>query len=117
MSEETIKMLNIINNKVLKCKQDNNCNDDALFIIPLGCYGDFGYLTDKMLDEILQLCNGVEVSNMSLDKAIKYGKEKRKPYRGGKACSPQCRNHGGCTWCRDGRLYKHKKNKLRYTDE
>lgn len=54
---------------------------------------------------------------MSLDKAIKYGKEKRKPYRGGKACSSQCRNHGGCTWCRDGRLHKHKKNKLRYTDE
>lgn len=117
MSEETIKMLNIINDKVLKCKQDNNCNDNTLFVIPLGCYGDFGYLTDKMLDEILQLCNGAEVSNMSLDKAIKYGKEKRKPYYGCKAVDPHCRNHGNCPWCRDGRLHKHKKNKLRHTDE
>lgn len=54
---------------------------------------------------------------MSLDKAIKYGKEKRKPYRGGKAVSSLCRNHGGCTWCEGGRLHRNKKNKLRYTDE
>ena len=54
---------------------------------------------------------------MSLDKAIKYGKEKRKPYYGNKAVDPHCRNHGNCPWCRDGRLHKHKKNKLRYTDE
>lgn len=54
---------------------------------------------------------------MSLDKAIKYGKEKRKPYRGGKAVSSHCRNHGGCPWCEGGRLYRNKKNKLRYTDE
>ena len=53
---------------------------------------------------------------MSLDKAIKYGKEKRKPYRGGKAVSSQCRNHGGCTWCLGGRLYKHKKNELKGKD-
>ena len=53
---------------------------------------------------------------MSLDKAIKYGKEQRKPYRGGKAVSSQCRNHGGCTWCLGGRLYKHKKNELKGKD-
>ena len=53
---------------------------------------------------------------MSLDKAIKYGKEKRKQYRGGKACDPMCRNHGGCTWCRDGRLHKHKKRELIYKE-
>lgn len=54
---------------------------------------------------------------MSLDKAIKYGKEKRKPYYGGKACSPSCRNHGGCTWCEGGRLYKHKKAEVMYKED
>lgn len=54
---------------------------------------------------------------MSLDKAIKYGKEKRKPYRGGKACDPMCRNHGGCPWCEGGRLHKHKKREIMWKDE
>lgn len=36
---------------------------------------------------------------MSLDKAIKHGKEKRKPYRGSKAVDRTCRNHGSCTFC------------------
>jgi len=31
---------------------------------------------------------------MSLDKAIKYGKEKRKKYYGAKAVDHTCRNHG-----------------------
>lgn len=31
---------------------------------------------------------------MSLEKAIKYGKEKRKPYRGAKAVDGWCKNHG-----------------------
>jgi len=35
---------------------------------------------------------------MSLDKAIKHGKEKRKPYRGAKAVDKSCRNHGDCPW-------------------
>lgn len=34
---------------------------------------------------------------MSLEKAIKHGKEKRKPYRNAKAVSKYCRNHGGCS--------------------
>lgn len=54
---------------------------------------------------------------MSLDKAIKYGKEKRKPYHGGKACDPMCRNHGGCTWCEGGRLHKHKKAEAMYKED
>ena len=33
---------------------------------------------------------------MSMDKAIEYGKEKRKPYRGAKAVDSTCRNHGSC---------------------
>lgn len=47
---------------------------------------------------------------MSLDKAIKHGKEKRKPYRGAKAIDCTCRNHGSCDWCRENRLYKFKKD-------
>lgn len=43
---------------------------------------------------------------MALDKAIKAGKEWRKPYKGGKAIDPTCRNHGGCTWCEENRKYK-----------
>lgn len=46
---------------------------------------------------------------MSLNKAIMYGKEKRKPYRGSKAIDPTCRNHGTCSWCRENRLHKFKK--------
>lgn len=43
---------------------------------------------------------------MALDKAIKYGKEKRKPYRGSKAVFASCRNHGSCPYCRADRLFK-----------
>lgn len=39
-----------------------------------------------------------------LDKAIKHGKEKRKPYRRGKAVCKSCRNHGGCPVCEGNRL-------------
>lgn len=46
---------------------------------------------------------------MSLDKAIKYHKEHRKPYRGGKSVDPSCRNHGGCPWCEGNRTYKNAK--------
>ena len=43
---------------------------------------------------------------MSLNKAIKFGKEKRKPYFGAKAVDCTCRNHGSCSWCRNNRLYQ-----------
>ena len=46
---------------------------------------------------------------MSLDKAIKYGKEHRKPYRGAKAVDSACRNHGSCSYCESNRLHKIKK--------
>lgn len=42
---------------------------------------------------------------MSLDKAIKYCKEKRKPYYGCKSFDPACRNHGGCSYCERGRQH------------
>lgn len=45
---------------------------------------------------------------MSLEKAIKFGKEKRKEYRGSKQFDATCRNHAGCPACEENRLYKFK---------
>lgn len=50
---------------------------------------------------------------MSLDKSINHGKEQRKPYRGSKAIDRTCRNHGGCDWCRENRMYKNDKRELK----
>jgi hypothetical protein len=36
---------------------------------------------------------------MSLDKAVKHGKERRRPYRGSARFDSHCRNHGSCGWC------------------
>ena len=46
---------------------------------------------------------------MTLDKAIEYNKEHRKQYHGAKAIDKTCRNHGSCDWCKENRLYQHKK--------
>ena len=46
---------------------------------------------------------------MSLNKAIKHGKEKRKPYRGDKAVDPTCRNHGSDSYATKGRLHNRTK--------
>lgn len=40
---------------------------------------------------------------MSLDKAIRYGKEHRRVYIKGKAVDVLCRNHNVCSWCRNNR--------------
>lgn len=54
---------------------------------------------------------------MSLDKAIKHGKEKRKEYNGSKAVDPSCRNHGNCVWCKRNRLHKYTKYEVyKYKD-
>lgn len=42
---------------------------------------------------------------MSLDKAIQYGKEHRKPYRGAAVWDSHCRNNNYCSWCRDNRTH------------
>lgn len=51
---------------------------------------------------------------MGLEKAIKSGKEHRKPFKGAKAIDTSCRNNGGktkrrahreCPWCKGNRLY------------
>lgn len=46
---------------------------------------------------------------MALNKAIKSGKEYRKPYYRSKAIDKTCRNHGGCPWCEENRKYKYLK--------
>ena len=44
---------------------------------------------------------------MSLDKAIKHGREHRKPYyKKSKRDDRTCRNHGGCPACRKARKRK-----------
>jgi hypothetical protein len=50
---------------------------------------------------------------MSLDKAIKHGKEKRKKYYGSKDFDCSCRNNKGCPVCRENRLHKHRKQELK----
>lgn len=49
---------------------------------------------------------------MSLDKAIIFGKEHRKPYYGSKAIDPSCRNHGSDTWELENRTHKNDKRLL-----
>lgn len=46
---------------------------------------------------------------MSLNKAIKHGKEHRKKYYGSGRFDKTCRPHGGCPYCERGRLHKHKR--------
>ena len=44
---------------------------------------------------------------MSLDKAIKHGKEHRKSWEGtNKQYDRSCRNHGTCSFCKGNRLFK-----------
>lgn len=54
---------------------------------------------------------------MSLDQAIKHGKEKRKPYYGAKAIDAWCRNHGLCVVCRKNRTHKRRIEELRAKDK
>jgi hypothetical protein len=42
---------------------------------------------------------------MGLEKAIQYGKEHRKPYRGSAVWDSHCRNNNQCSYCRDNRLH------------
>lgn len=48
---------------------------------------------------------------MSLDKAIRSGKEQRKKYRGAKAYDRSCRNHGDCPACFSDRTKIYVQNK------
>jgi len=46
---------------------------------------------------------------MSLDKAIKYKKEKRRQFFGAKAIDSTCRNHGSDDWSYSDRTHKNRK--------
>lgn len=46
---------------------------------------------------------------MSLNKAIAFGKEHRKPYTGGKKVDKRCENHGGCDYCIGNRMHNFNK--------
>ncbi len=48
---------------------------------------------------------------MALDKAIKSGKEHRKPYYKSKSIDTSCRNHGDCAYCKQNRLHKFRDDK------
>jgi hypothetical protein len=55
---------------------------------------------------------------MSMDKAIKYGREHRKPYY--KYCEQidkSCRCHGGCLFCLGNRMYQLKKENEKTLDK
>lgn len=54
---------------------------------------------------------------MGLEKAIKYGKEKRKPYRGSKAFDNLCRNNNWCPVCKGNRTHKNTKRILSLKDQ
>jgi hypothetical protein len=47
--------------------------------------------------------------NMSLEKAIRYRKEKRKPYYDSRRFDWTCKNHGSCDYCERRRLYNRRK--------
>ncbi len=49
---------------------------------------------------------------MSLDKAIKQGREHRKPWYGRREFDPCCRSHGGCPGCEKVRRIKAKRAEL-----
>ena len=60
----------------------------------------------------------VNVSNhMSLDKAIKYGKEYRKPYRGAAAWDSHCRNNNYCSYCRSNRTHSDRRREYSNREE
>jgi len=50
---------------------------------------------------------------MSLEKAIKYGKEKRVQYRRSLAFDRTCRNHGSCEYCKSNRTIQSQREKDR----
>jgi hypothetical protein len=54
---------------------------------------------------------------MSLDKAIKSGKEHRKEYRKPKSIDATCRNHGTSPYCRSGRKHKETKANLSFAEQ
>jgi hypothetical protein len=54
---------------------------------------------------------------MSLEKAIKHGKEKRKGYYGSAAFDHSCRPHGSCPYCENNRKFSDKRARLKASEK
>lgn len=50
---------------------------------------------------------------MSLDKSIRSGRERRKPYRGSAKFDSSCRPGGACGVCLGDRMYRSKREAVR----
>jgi len=50
---------------------------------------------------------------MSLEKAILYKKEKRRPFYDSRRFDHSCRNNGSCSWCEGNRTHSGTKSKLK----
>jgi hypothetical protein len=51
---------------------------------------------------------------MSLDKAIKHKKEHRKSYYKSDKFDKTCRPHGGCPYCKNNRMHKHRRREISF---
>ena len=49
---------------------------------------------------------------MSLEKAIKHGREHRKPYYDSRRFDWSCRGKAGCAWCEGNRLFNTRKREF-----
>lgn len=54
---------------------------------------------------------------MALDKGIKFGKEKRKPYYDSRKFDGTCRNHGSCSVCEGNRTIANKRREASAAEE
>lgn len=54
---------------------------------------------------------------MSLEKAIKHGKEKRRPYYGSARFDHGCRNHGSCKYCMCNRTFSTRRARAKTEDQ
>jgi hypothetical protein len=54
---------------------------------------------------------------MPLDKAIQYGKERRKPYYDSRRFDYTCRNNGKCSYCVSNRTHSNRRNEYRAQKE
>lgn len=77
----------------------------------------WSFRSKKALTAYTMPCASCQKISMTLDKAIKCGKEKRKKYSGSKAIDCSCRNHGTCAYCESGRQHFDKKRRSAADDQ
>lgn len=75
MKEETLLILKHINSKIEEVKEKHNIDNGTCFVIPIGSYADYGYMTHEMLKDILQ-------TQQRIEKALDFvEKQKKKMYK------------------------------------